>query len=150
MSLENLVKINKLSPHVSNATEVGRLLAASRRNVADSSVAMISDETRFDAAYKAIMQCGLVGLLANNYRLSTTTPGHHQTVIQCLELTMGVPPEVWRVLDALRKKRNLNDYGGGLIEPASVTECIQQATALLETTAKWLHTHRPDLLTSKK
>lgn len=35
MSLENLVKINKLNPHVSNAVEVGRLLAAARRNVAD-------------------------------------------------------------------------------------------------------------------
>lgn len=150
MSLENLVKINKLNPHVSNAAEVGRLLAAARRNAADSSVATISDETRFDAAYKAIMQCGLIGLLANNYRPSTTTPGHHQTVIQCMELTMGVPPEVWRVLDALRKKRNLNDYGGDLIEPASVVECIQRATALLETTAKWLEVNRPDLLPNKK
>lgn len=150
MSLENLVKINKLTPHVSNAAEVGRLLAAARRNVADSSVATISEETRFDAAYKAIMQCGLVGLLANNYRPSTTTPGHHQTVIQCLELTMGVSPDVSRVLDALRKKRNLNDYDGGQIEPASVAECIQQATVLLETTVKWLQANRPDLLTSKK
>jgi hypothetical protein len=90
MSLENLARINKLNPHVSNAAEVGRLLAAARRNVADSAVAGISDETRFDAAYKAIMQCAVVGLYAHGYRPSTTTPGHHQTVIQCLELTMGV------------------------------------------------------------
>ena len=150
MSLENLVKINKLNPHVSNAAEVGRLLAAARRNVADSNATTISDETRFDAAYKAIMQCGLIGLLANNYRPSTTTPGHHQTVIQCLELTMGVPPAVWRVLDTLRKKRNLNDYDGDLIEPASVAECIQQSKALLETTTNWLQANRPDLLTKKK
>jgi hypothetical protein len=150
MSLENLAKINKLNPHVSNAAEVGRLVAAARRNIADSGVASISDETRFDAAYKAIMQCGLISLLANNYRPSTTTPGHHQTVIQCLELTMGVPPQVWRVLDALRKKRNLNDYDGDLIEPASVAECLHQAKALLEATMKWLQANRPDLLPKKE
>jgi hypothetical protein len=150
MSLENLVKINKLNPHVSNAVEVGRLLAAARRNVADSAVAGISDETRFDAAYKAIMQCAVVGLYANGYRPSTTTPGHHQTVIQCLEPTMGVAPEVWRVLDALRKKRNLNDYGGDLIEPASLTECIAQAKALLKLTTRWLRANRPELLTDQK
>ena len=63
---------------------------------------------------------------------------------------MGVPPSVWRVLDALRKKRNLNDYGGDLIEPASVAECIQQAKALLETTANWLQANRPELLITKK
>lgn len=150
MSLENLVKINKLNPHVSNAQEVGRLLAAAARNVTDSVAAGISDETRFDAAYKAIMQCAVIGLFANGYRPSTTTPGHHQTVIQCLELTMGVTPEVWRVLDALRKKRNLNDYGGNLIESASLTECINQAKSLLETTTNWLRANRPDLFADKK
>lgn len=81
MSLENLVKINKLNPHVSNAAEVARLLAAAQRNVADSTAAGISDETRFDAAYKAIMQCAVIGLYGHGYRPSTTTPGHHQAKI---------------------------------------------------------------------
>jgi hypothetical protein len=68
MSLDNLVKINQLNTHVSNAAEIGRLLAAARRNVADSGVKAISAQTRFDAAYKAIMQCAMVGLCANGYR----------------------------------------------------------------------------------
>jgi hypothetical protein len=150
MSLDNLVKTKQLNTHVSSAAEIGRLLDAARRNVADSGVKAISAETRFDAAYKAIMQCAMVGLCANGYRPSTTTPGHHQTMILSLELTMGVPPEVWRVLDALRRKRNLNDYGGNLIEPASVAECIQQASQLLETTRAWLQAHRPEFLSEKQ
>lgn len=145
MSLDNLVKIHQLKHHVTNADEVHRLLAAARRNLADSQVENISDETRFDAAYKAIMQCALVGLLANGYRPSTTTPGHHQTMVQSLGLTLGVASEVWIVLDALRKKRNLNDYSGDLIEPASVRECIAQAEALLAATHRWLRKQRPDL-----
>ena len=146
MSLENLLKINQLQRHTATAQEVQRLLAAASRNLADSGVEGISDETRFDAAYKAIMQCAMVALMANGYRPSTTTPGHHQTMIQSLGLTLGVGNEVWVVLDSLRKKRNLNDYSGDLIEPAVVRSCVGHAQSLLTTTRRWLSEHRPELL----
>ena len=94
MSLENLIKINQLQRHAATADEVQRLLAAANRNLADSGVAGLSDETRFDAAYKSIMQCAMLGLMANGYRPSTTTPGHHQTMIQTLGLSMGLGKEV--------------------------------------------------------
>ena len=99
MSLENLLKIHQLQRHTATADEVQRLLAAAQRNLADSAVQGLSDETRFDAAYKAIMQCATVSLMANGYRPSTTTPGHHQTMIQTLGLTLGVDKAVWIVLD---------------------------------------------------
>jgi len=50
------------------------------------------------------------------------------------------------VLDALRKQRNLNDYEGGPVTDAAVTECLAQAEALLAHTRQWLAGHRPDLL----
>ena len=56
MSLENLLKIHQLQRHTATAKEVQRLLAAASSNLADSAVGLISDETRFDAAYKAIMK----------------------------------------------------------------------------------------------
>ncbi len=146
MSLDNLVKTHQIKPHATHPEEVRRLLAAAKRNLADARVEGISDETRFDAAYKAIMQCALVGLMANGYRPSTSVPGHHQTVIQTLSLTLGVPRESWIVMDALRKKRNVNDYSGDLIEPESVRECIAQADALFEHVRQWLSANRPDLL----
>lgn len=148
MSLDNLVKIHQLQHHTATAEEVPRLLAAARRNLADSRVTSISDQARFDLAYKAIMQCAMLGLLAKGYRPSTTTPGHHQTMLQALELTLGVSKEIWIVLDSLRKKRNLNDYSGDLIEPAAVKTCIAQAESLLRVTEQWLAQHRPDLLVS--
>ena len=147
MSLENLLKIQQLQRHTATPQEIQRLMAAANRNLADSGVAGLSDETRFDAAYKAIMQCAMVGLLANGYRPSTTMPGHHQTMIQSLGLTMGLGNEVWIVLDSLRKKRNLNDYSGDLIEPAAVRSCINHARALVATTQGWLRAHKPDLFT---
>jgi len=146
MSLENLVKTNQLQPHDADPAAVQRLLAAAERNLADARVPDISDETRFDAAYRTIMQCAMVGLHANGYRPATSTPGHHQTMIQTLPLTLGVPREDWIVLDALRRKRNVADYSGELIEPASVTECIERADGLLRITRAWLRANRPDLL----
>ncbi|SOE46946.1 hypothetical protein ODI_R0553 [Orrella dioscoreae] len=40
-------------------------MAAANRNIADARIASLSEENQFDAAYKAIMQLAMVGLLAN-------------------------------------------------------------------------------------
>ena len=130
MTLQNLLRIGRLNEHVATAAEVQRLLAAIDRNIADASVASISDETRFDAAYKAVMQCALVAMLAAGYRPATNEPGHHQTMIQSLPLTLGTGNDAWVVLDALRRQRNANDYTGHPITPAVVAECITQAKVL--------------------
>jgi hypothetical protein len=146
VSLENLVKIHQLQHHMTNVAEVARLLAAAEASLADAGHEELSDASRFDLAYKSIMQFAMVGLFANGYRPSTTTPGHHQTMIQSLGHTLGVDNKVWIVLDSLRKKRNLSDYSGDLIEPAAVKSCIQHAQALHVHTRGWLKRHRPDLV----
>src|SRR5690606_8596106 len=146
MSSDNLVQTHQLTWHEAKPVEVLRLLAAAKRNLADAKAQGISDETRFDCAYKAIMQCALVGLLANGCRPATSTPGHHQTMIQVLPLTLGIKRDTWVVLDGLRKKRNVNDYSGDLMEPEAVTECIMRAEALLAHTRRWLGIHKPELL----
>ena len=51
----------------------------------------MSAENRFDAACKAIMQLSMVALQANGYRTLTSKPGHHQTAIQTLNLSVGLP-----------------------------------------------------------
>lgn len=57
------------------------------------------------------MQCAMVGLWASGYRTATSQPGHHQTAIQCLPLTMAVTQPTSIVLDALRKQRNIYAEG---------------------------------------
>jgi hypothetical protein len=147
VTLQNLLKIGRLKAHEPNAAEVQRLLAAIKRNLADAAVANISDETRFDAAYKAVMQCALVAMLAAGYRPSANEPGHHQTMIQSLPLTLGVSNEVWVVLDALRRQRNANDYTGQPITPAVVAECLGQAKKLEKGLLGHLRAQHPQLLT---
>ena len=146
MTLENLLAIHRLQLFEATPAGIQRLLVAAERNLADARLPGLSAENRFDAAYKTLMQCAMIGLWANGYRTSTSQPGHHQTALQTLPKTMGVAQDIVIVLDALRKQRNLNDYEGDPISDAAVTECLAQAKALLAHTRQWLQAHRPDLL----
>ncbi len=145
MSLDNLVRIGRLTAHVANAAETQRLLAAAQRNLVDADVPGISDETRFDVGYKAIMQCALAALMAAGYRPPTSVPGHHQTLVQSLSLTLELSADELLVLDALRRKRNVNDYHGDPIDPGSVRECIARGRELLVRTRAWVDERYPHL-----
>ncbi len=146
MSLQNLVKIGQLHPHEVRADEVGRLLAAVQRNLKDAGRRENSAETRFDCAYKGIMQCALIAIRAAGYRPATNAPGHHQTMIQSLPLTLGVSNDTWIVLDGLRKKRNQNDYTGAPISQSEVDEAIAHAADLLGAVQSHLRSSHPHLM----
>ena len=42
-----------------------------------------------------------------------------------------MPPATVRILDALRKQRNLSDYEGEGVTEQALQECLQQAEALI-------------------
>ena len=144
MTLKNLLGIS-LDVIQPDAATVGKLLAAAQRNLADAQLAGLSAENRFDAAYKAIMQLAMVALQANGYRTLTSKPGHHQTAIQTLHLSVDLPQTQIIVLDALRKQRNRSDYAGDLIAEAAARECLNAASELERHVLAWLQAHRPEL-----
>lgn len=137
MTLKNLIGIS-LDAAPPDRGLVVRLLAAAERNIADAQLEGLSTENRFDAAYKAIMQLAMVALNANGYRTLTSKPGHHQTAIQTLPLSVGLPQTKVIVLDALRKQRNLSDYSGDLVPEAAAAECLASAQDLLTHIRTWL------------
>ncbi len=147
MTLENLLAIHRLQVFEATPGGVLRLLASAERNLVDARLTELSNDNRFDAAYKTIMQCAMIGLWAKGFRTATSQPGHHQTALQSLPKTLGLTTDTVIVLDALRKQRNLNDYEGDPVTDAAVRECLAQAEALLTHTRQWLQGHRPDLLT---
>jgi len=55
MTLDNLIGklLERINP---DSSAIQRLLEAAQRNIKDSELAELSNENRFDAAYKAIMQ----------------------------------------------------------------------------------------------
>ena len=84
MTLQNLLAIDRLQPHAADRDAVLKLLGSARRNLADAQVDAIGNDNRFDAAYKCIMQCAMLGLWASGYRTATSQPGHHQTAATLL------------------------------------------------------------------
>ena len=149
MTLQNLLAIHRLQTHQTDAVAIRKLLEAARRNLADARVAQISADNRFDAVYKCIMQCAMLGLWGSGYRTATSQPGHHQTAIQSLGLTMGVAQAYIIVLDALRRQRNASDYEGDPVSTPTLTSCVEEATSLLAHTEVWLRKKNPQWMAAK-
>lgn len=150
MSLENLLKIGQLKTHPPNAEEIERLLSAAQRNLRDARVSSISAETRFDAAYKTIMQSALAALMMHGYRPDTNRPDHHMTVVQSLPLTIGLDTKRVAVLDTLRRQRNITDYTGDEVDESTVENCIDEASRLLNHVLAWRKDNRPEFVPTKR
>jgi len=145
-----LLKIGLLKEHPPDGSEIQRLLAAAERSLADARVTAIGPETRFDAAYKAIMQSALAALMAHGYRPDTKRPGHHVTVVQGLPLTIELAAARVTVLDTLRRIRNVSDYTGEDIDDSSAEHCIVEADHLLKDVTAWLSKNRPQFLVRRE
>lgn len=146
MTLENLLVTRQLHEHEANAEEVRRALASVDTALSDASQNVISIDTRFDSAYRAIAQCSLVALWVNGYRPSKSAPGHHAVMIQTLSRTLGLPKEKVRELDAFRTKRNALNYEGKPVDDASLRACVNAAQQLRDVLTDWLHGNRADLI----
>lgn len=88
----------------------------------------------------------MLGLWLNGYRTSTSQPGHHQTAIQTLPMTLDVDKAVVIVLDALRKQRNVSDYEGDPVSDEAVIESIKQAERLYQNVLDWIKVNRAELI----
>lgn len=144
INLLNLAKIGQLDSVPLSVDLVRRMLATAKQRLRDAEFTQNSDETRFDCAYTTIRAAADIGLHLNGFRTSTSKPGHHQTAIQCLTHTLGVDVATVRVLDGLRKQRNLSDYDGELVTDAALQECLSQARTILIRIESVMQTH-PEL-----
>lgn len=106
--LENLAGTAKpLLAEPADAAEVQGLLRSGSARLADAGNAGLSLESRFDLAYNAAHALCLAALRRLGYRAR-----HRYIVFQVLPHTLGLGPEVWRVLDHAHSKRNLSEYEG--------------------------------------
>lgn len=129
-----------------NRKQVADMLAAARTNLDNAQVSGLSAENRFDIAYKTIMQCALVALLAHGLRPLSSRVGHHRTAIESLAQTIGASSQQVELLNALRRQRNRVNYSGSLVSDSTATECRQAAAQLLKQVTAWLRSNRKDLV----
>jgi hypothetical protein len=108
--LENLCGPGKsLKAEPADAAEFAGLKRSGRARLNDAHNAALSLEGRFDLAYNAAHALCLVALRWHGYR-----PSNRYIVFQVLPHTLGLGPEVWRVLAKCHNIRNLGEYEGDL------------------------------------
>lgn len=108
--LNNLCGPNKpLAVEPPDAAELAGLKRSGLARLQDASNTSLSLEGRFDLAYNAAHALSLAALRWHGYRA-----GNRYIVFQVLPHTLGLGPEVWRVLAKCHDVRNLGEYEGDL------------------------------------
>ena len=126
-NLDNLVKINQLKLESPDQIELDGMLNSAQRRLQDSQVEGLSEEGQFSLAYAAAHALALAALRWHGYRSD-----NRYLVFQCLQHTLGLENEKWRVLDKCHKQRNLAEYEGHLeITPQLLHELIMITKELL-------------------
>ncbi len=106
--LENLAGAGKpLTKEPPDAREFEGLKRSALARLKDAHVESLSLESRFDLAYNAAHALCLAALRWHGYRAN-----HRYIVFQVLPHTLGLGPEVWRVLAKCHDVRNLGEYEG--------------------------------------
>ena len=126
--LENLAKTGKLRAESGDRQELDGLLKSARARLSDARVEALSIESRFDLAYNASHALALAALRWHGYRSE-----NRYLVFQCLQHTLGLGPEVWRVLSLCHDRRNRVEYQGHVdIDEQLVADLIAASEILLE------------------
>jgi hypothetical protein len=127
-SLENLAGPGKpLVEEPRDEAQVQGLLRSGLARLKDSSNESLALETRFDVAYNAAHALCLAALRQKGYRAR-----HRYIVFQVLPHTLGLGPEVWRVLVKAHDLRNLAEYEGDMdVEERLVLDVIAACDAVV-------------------
>ena len=108
--LDNLSGPGKpLRTEASDPDEYAGLIRSGKVRLADAENPNISIEGRFDLAYNAAHALCLAALRRAGYRSS-----NRYIVFQVLPHTLGLGPDVWRVLSKCHEVRNRGEYEGDL------------------------------------
>lgn len=106
-ALANLARIGQLKAEPADARERAGLLRSATLRLRDARQLILSLESRFDLAYNAAHAMSLAALRRAGFRAR-----HRYIVFQVLPHTLGLGPEVWRVLAKAHDLRNLAEYEG--------------------------------------
>jgi len=107
-AFENLTGPGKPLRHEPpDAREIEGLIRTAHRKLADARHPELSAEGRFDLAYHAAHSLSLCALRWHGYRCS-----NRYVVFQLLPQTLGLGPDVWRVLAKCHDIRNRSEYEG--------------------------------------
>jgi hypothetical protein len=120
-NLDRLCSTGVLHAEPPAADEYAGLLRSGLARLNDARNSTLALESRFDLAYNAAHALCLAALRWHGYR-----PANKRFIVfQALPETLGLGPEVWRVLAKGHDQRNLGEYEGHLdIDDRFVTDLV--------------------------
>ena len=120
--LDNLTRAGgSLVAEPPNPDEYTGLKKSGLARLRDSANVSLALESRFDLAYNSAHALCLAALRNLGYR-----PKHRYIVFQVLPETLGLGPEVWRILAKAHEMRNLGEYEGHLdVDERFVVELVE-------------------------
>lgn len=109
-----------------DAREFANLKRSALKRLADAEKRVNSVESRFDLAYNAAHALCLAALRHAGYRAA-----NRYIVFQVLPHTLGLGPEVWRVLSHAHDLRNRGEYEGDLhVDERLLSDLIEACKAV--------------------
>ena len=145
MSLADWLNNSWLVKHESSAEEIAALLAIVERDLADATLAGLSEDWKLNIAYNAGLQAATAAIAAAGYR--ATREQHHYRTIQSLAFTIGWPVTKIARFDRFRKKRNIGGYEvAGVVSGPEALEMHELAAGLRDDVVAWLRKHHPRLI----
>src|SRR5947207_15881163 len=150
MSLQNWLQIGHLTNHQATVAEVRNLLDVVDRELADASVAGLSDDGRFTHAYDAALLLCKLALHAGGFEVSKRAPGHHAFWINSLEFTLGETHKGTLIhLSKSSKLRHVSRYDqAGFVQKQDADDLLEAARQLRTDVLNWLRSQHPSLLPS--
>ena len=131
-NLEKLVDTGQLKKEPGNQLEFDGLVRSGRSRLNDARQETLAIESRFDLAYNSAHALSLAALRWHGYRSD-----NRYMVFQCFPHTLGLGPEVWRVLAHCHGIRNRGEYEGLFdVEEQLVTDLIRTTETVLESLEK--------------
>lgn len=118
-----------LKPEPPDAAEFAGLRRSALARLGDATNANLSLDSRFDLAYNAAHTLCMAALRWHGYRSA-----NRYIVFQVLPHTLGLGPEVWRVLAKCHEIRNRGEYEGDLaVTERLVTDLIDACSTVAHT-----------------
>lgn len=146
MSLEKWVEYGWLRKEPSSPDEIQGLVSIVKRSLKDARVEAISDDLRFQAAFAGALNAANLILRACGYRTRAQT-GHHQKIIESLELTIQADPKLIKKLLLFSKKRNATSYdSAGSVSRQDLQQVIHVADELQKSVMVWIREQHPELM----
>jgi hypothetical protein len=118
-NLENLAAIGQLKVESFSESEFEGLLKSGMARLDDAKKMDLNLESRFDLAYNSSHALSLAALRWHGYRSE-----NRYMVFQCLQHTLDMQNEMWRILDQAHRKRNLAEYEGYLDVDEHLVEAV--------------------------